>query len=159
MPPKRLGPLGRLSCGESLLISRRRQQPRVTQHDAGRRCAATRSTYGKWERDVEQAPDCTVGRLRAYERCLLYRRRAKLSQDEVARGLGRSRWWVNQMERGVVRCDEIVYDRRNERDSEVIDRKNHGKVHGFSLRCSEPGVGPGDEFSEVTLVFSSERKG
>ena len=109
MPPKRLGPLGRLSCGESLVINRRRSEQPETQDQASERLGTTCFTYGKWERDVEKAPTRgPVVRLRLYERCLLYRRRAAVSQAEVARELGRSRWWINQMERGVVSCAELL---------------------------------------------------
>ncbi len=108
MPPKRLGPLGRLSCGECLIIDRRRRNE--TQEAAGKRLGETPApTYGGWERDNGAGPLIQpVGRLKIYERCLLYRRRAGTSQAEIARDLGRSRWQINQMERGEIPCDELL---------------------------------------------------
>ncbi len=107
MPPKRLGPLGRLSCGERLIIDRRRRKE--TQEAASKRLGRTSFVYGRWERDFEGGPEILrIKRLKMYERCLLYRRRAGTSQGEVARDLGRSRWQVNQMERGEVPCDELL---------------------------------------------------
>ena len=107
MPPKRLGPLGRLSCGERLIIHRRRRKE--TQAVAAKRLGRSPFIYGRWERDDEGGPlTRSAGRLRMDERCLLYRRRAGTSQDEVARQLGRSRWWINQMERGIQPCDELL---------------------------------------------------
>ena len=107
MPPKRLGRLGRLSSGESLIIDRHRRKE--TQGEAAWRLGGiTAFTYGKWERDLEEAQACIVGRLKPHEKCLVYRRRADMSQSEVALGLGRSRYWITQMERGVVACDELL---------------------------------------------------
>ncbi len=107
MPPKRLGPLGRLSRGERLITDRRRRKE--TQTAAAARLDTNPFTYGQWERDADEGPSITsVQPLRMHERCLLYRRRAGKHQFEVARGLGRSRWWVNQMERGLVPCEELL---------------------------------------------------
>lgn len=107
MPAKRLGPLGRLSVGERLIIARRRRKE--TQEVAGRDVNRSAFTYGQWERGAVDGPlTRSVGRLKMYERCLLYRRRAGTSQDEVARQLGRSRYWLSQMERGKVPCDELL---------------------------------------------------
>ncbi len=117
MPAKRLGRLGRLSPGESLLIARRRRELRkggklcrVTQHDASETHGTTLGTYGLWERDAEPPIGLIkpVGRLTSYERCLIYRRRVSMSQMEVAREMRRSRAWINQMECGVVPCDELL---------------------------------------------------
>ncbi len=109
MPAKRLGRLGRLSCGESLLIARRRQEGRETQHDASWRCGTTLRTYGMWERGmISPLPPCKLGRIKPHEKCLIYRRRVMMSQGDVALKLGRSRWWINQMERGVVPCAELL---------------------------------------------------
>ncbi len=107
MPPNRLGPLGRLSCGECLLIDRRRRKE--TQNVAAQRLGISPFLYGCWERDDKECPRIrSVGRLSSYDRCLLYRRRANMSQDEVASQLGRCRWWINQMERGLKPCDELI---------------------------------------------------
>ncbi len=108
MPAKRLGPLGRLSCGERLITDRRRRKE--TQVGAAKRLETTSFIYGRWERDYGPGPlTRSVQPLRIYERCLLYRRRTGKSQIQVARQLGRSRWWVNQMERGKQSCQELVW--------------------------------------------------
>ena len=43
------------------------------------------------------------------EKCVIYRRRSKMTQDQVAKELGVSRGWVNSMERGRVPCDTLVW--------------------------------------------------
>jgi DNA-binding XRE family transcriptional regulator len=107
MPPKRLGPLGLLSCGERLITDRRRRKE--TQASAAKRLDTTPFIYGRWERDDDDGPSIrSVRPLQMYERCLLYRRRAGTSQEKVARQLGRSRWWINKMERGLVPCEELL---------------------------------------------------
>lgn len=47
-------------------------------------------------------------RLRPHESCLLLRRRARMTQAELAKRMGRCRHWVNLMERGLVEHDELV---------------------------------------------------
>ncbi len=107
MSAKRLGPLGRLSVGERLIIARRRRKE--TQEDAGKVVGRSAFTYGQWEREAVDRPlPRSVGRLRMYERCLLYRRRVGTSQGDVARQIGRARDWVIQMECGKVPCDELL---------------------------------------------------
>ena len=106
MSPKRLGPLGLLSCGERLVVDRRRRLE--TQVVAAVRHNTSSFIYGRWERDYQEGPLIRSFPLRMCERCLLYRRRLGWSQDSVAFQLGRSRWWVNQMERGLVPCEELL---------------------------------------------------
>lgn len=108
MPDKGLGELGRLTRGERLLIKRRREG--WSQGDAARRHNTTHSMYGKWERDVVKGgPFIQFYKLEPHERCLLYRRRAEQTQDQVATALECCRWWVNQMERGAVSCDDLLW--------------------------------------------------
>ena len=102
-----LGELERLSNCEQLLIDRRRRGE--TQPQAAKRLGTTPFMYGKWERAVVNGPSVKVGMLKPYERCLLYRRRAEKTQAEVAEHLERCRWWVNQMERGEVSCDTLLW--------------------------------------------------
>ena len=45
----------------------------------------------------------------AYQRCVIYRRRSKMTQDQVAKELGVSRGWVNSMERGRAPCETLVW--------------------------------------------------
>ena len=106
MSAKRLGPLGRLSCVERLIIERRRLKE--TQEIAAKRFRVSSYTYGRWERDDEEGPIRRSFSLTKAERCLLYRRRLGWTQTEVARLMGRSRWWVNLMERDLVSCEELI---------------------------------------------------
>ena len=106
MPAKRLGPLGRLSCGERLIIERRRLKE--TQEIAAKRFRVSSYTYGQWERDDEEGPLRKSFSLTEAERCLLYRRRLGWTQGEVAGLMSRSRWWINLMERDLVPCRELI---------------------------------------------------
>ncbi len=106
MLAKRLGPLGRLSCGERLIIERRRLKE--IQEDAAKRLNVSSYTYGRWERDDEKGPMRRSFSLTEAERCLLYRRRLGWTQGEIAGLIGRSRWWINLMERDLVPCKELI---------------------------------------------------
>lgn len=102
-----LGELERLTSGETLLIDRRRRGER--QGAAAQRLGVTHSMYGKHERDVVELPPIEdLLPLKSYERCLLYRRRCEQTQEQVASELGVCRFWLNQMERGEVACDELI---------------------------------------------------
>ncbi len=102
------GELGKLTQGERLLISRRRRGE--SQQAAADRHGATRFLYGQWERDALKGPSVReVDTLRSHERCLLYRRRCEMTQKAVAADLNFCRWWINQMERGVVNCDVLLW--------------------------------------------------
>ena len=46
-------------------------------------------------------------KLQPHEGCLLHRRRAGLTQSDVAAHLQRSRNWVRMMEQGTVACNEL----------------------------------------------------
>lgn len=110
--------VGRLSHGERLLVDRRRRG--LSQGEAAARYLLEPWQYGLAERDDSElspdvwawvqtiAPRIRSSELRPNERCLLLRRRARLTQEEVAEHMGRSRWWVNQMERGEAPCDELL---------------------------------------------------
>lgn len=47
-------------------------------------------------------------RLETHEACFIARRRAGVSQQQVAKDLGRCRYWVNRMELGLVPCHELA---------------------------------------------------
>ena len=113
------GNLGCLSIGEALITRRRRRG--WTQTESAKYFGVTAVTYGKWERDISYhgATQHAVGwawtdlirsggGLHPHERCLLYRRRAELSQDDVAKIINRSRHWVNLMETGVKNCTTLM---------------------------------------------------
>lgn len=70
----------------------------------------TRVCYGRAERDqspekprVSQITDLTDA-----ERCLIYRRRLDITQQEVADILKVSRFWVNSMERNRENCARLI---------------------------------------------------
>ena len=46
--------------------------------------------------------------LKSYERCVIYRRRTKQTQRQIAKALGVSRAWVNRMENGTENCDRLI---------------------------------------------------
>lgn len=56
------------------------------------------------------------------EYCFLLRKRAGLTQQSVAYSLGKSRWWVNQMERGLADCTELLkyWEDRNGRNTNIV---------------------------------------
>lgn len=91
---------------ETLLIQRVREGE--NQHEAAARHGVGRARYSRWERGLEPCPRARLGKLRAHERALLYRRRSGFTQARVAQELGRCRWWVNQMENGERPCDELI---------------------------------------------------
>lgn len=111
MSSKGLGELGRLTAGEKLLIDRRRNGR--TQADAARHYDVGRFRYGLWERDkqVGGVPNVIVrsARLDPWERCLIYRHRSGKTQEEIAKGLKMSRYWINKMERGEEPCDSLLW--------------------------------------------------
>jgi len=107
--------LGVLTIGERLLVDRRRRGH--TQADAARRWGISQSRYSRWERELdtptlEELPylwaPAKGHQLRGNERCLLYRRRAGLTQLHIATELGRCKMWVRQMERGEVSFTELL---------------------------------------------------
>ena len=104
----------RLTIGERLLL--RRKQLGETQAQAATRYKVSTKEYRLWERrDEGSAPTPQYPMIRhlsgldPHERCLIHRRRARLTQAQVAELMGLCRWWVNQMERGVAPCDELVH--------------------------------------------------
>lgn len=93
---------------ERLLINRRRLG--LTQAEAARMHGVPVSRYNKWEKGhlEDGCPDQQVGVLRPHEACLLARRRSGLTQERVSQDMDVCRWWVNNMERGLVPCDSLV---------------------------------------------------
>ena len=111
MPKASEEQLGELSPGERLLLDRRRRGE--SQVQAAARRGISHTAYGLMERDSEKGTRgvevLEIGELKAHERCLLYRRRAGYTQARVAKELQVCRWWLNQMERGAVSCDLLVW--------------------------------------------------
>lgn len=91
----------KLRRNETLLIGRLRRG--LSQDGAAARFGVPVKIYRSWERSRPprgRAWAVEPDRPTAQERCLVLRRRAGLTQAQVARHLGCSRWWVNQMENG-----------------------------------------------------------
>lgn len=101
------GELGKLTRGEALLLERRRLNE--TQRKAARRHKVPYSRYSAWERDQIQGPATRIRVAKPHERCLLYRRRAKETQETVALSVGMCRYQLNQMERGDIPCDDLLW--------------------------------------------------
>lgn len=101
----------KLTPGEKLLIEKRRQG--FTQKQMAASKGVSLSTYGRWERDTVE-PECkllalTPRLISGSERCVLYRRRAGKTQEEVAKELKTCRWRLNLMEQGLVPCDDLIW--------------------------------------------------
>lgn len=65
-------------------------------------CAELDQQHG-WKIDAPR-----LGRLREYEKCLIFRLRRGLSQQEVADAIGCSRYWFGKMERGEVTWETLA---------------------------------------------------
>lgn len=91
-----------LSPGERLFIWRHRKG--VDQFEAARLKKTTYRVYGKWERDEVTIAPCPKGavgsELTRLEKCLLLRRRAKITQRELAADMSVSTGWVKVLESG-----------------------------------------------------------
>lgn len=46
--------------------------------------------------------------IKSHERCVIYRRRTKQTQRQVAKTLGVSRAWINRMENGSEDCSRLI---------------------------------------------------
>jgi len=90
-----------LSPGERLVVWRHRKG--WSQEAAAQCCHVSTSTYRRYEHDHYQdrsTPYVTLQTLTETEQCLVLRRRAGLTQAQVAEQIGRSRWFVNMVENG-----------------------------------------------------------
>lgn len=96
-----------ITAGERMYVVRRRRG--WTQSKAARMCGTYRSQYQLWEADAEDgAPDTPVGCLSTEEMTLLLRRRAGLTQQQLADAIGCSRQWLVMMERGLAPIDTLT---------------------------------------------------
>lgn len=101
-----------LTTGERFLIDRMRREE--TQAEAAQRLdiGVTKKNCFLLENDNYafmtglMAP--AVKQLTGQEACVLLRRRAEMTQAEVAEAISRSRYWVNKMERGTESCEELI---------------------------------------------------
>jgi DNA-binding XRE family transcriptional regulator len=86
---------------ERLRIWRRRQKWK--QMRAAKHFQVSPQQYFRWESGQDLSlPGIKLGRLEPFEVCFLLRRRSGLRQEDLAKDLNVCRWWLNQMERGLV---------------------------------------------------------
>ena len=97
-----------LTDGERLLINRNRKG--LTQAQFAELVNMSTVVYGQCERDVQRwaMEPAALGQLKPHEQCLIARRRAGLTQAEVAKDMKCSRYWVNLMEAGKTNPDDLV---------------------------------------------------
>lgn len=93
--------------GERLFIARRRKGE--SQIDAAASRGVSVDIYADWEMDrrTHDQPHQQIGELKPHEVFTLRRRRAGMTQEELAERLDCTRLWVVQMERGTVNCDRL----------------------------------------------------
>ena len=95
-----------LHAHEKVLLDRRRQGK--TQIAAARKHHVTRGTYIGWETGTVRCPRVPVVRgLSLGERCFILRRRAGMTQRDIAARLERSLRWVRMMETGLAPATEL----------------------------------------------------
>lgn len=98
-----------LTIGESMFIARRRLGK--SQSQMGKKHGMSRYVYGKIERDQVKGNIATqiiqYDDLKLYEKCTITRRRAEMTQDQLAEELKVSRFWINQMETGQADCQSL----------------------------------------------------
>jgi transcriptional regulator with XRE-family HTH domain len=106
------GQIEKLTRGERLFIERRRLGE--SQKQAAARYEATLTRYSRWERDIEDEPLLglqpliSAALLTPYERAVIHRRRAGITQGELARRLGRSKMHIRKIELGVIGNTELI---------------------------------------------------
>lgn len=91
--------VSQLSPGERLSVWRRRKG--WSQEAAAQSYAVSTSTYRRYERDQYDAistPYVSLQTLSVTEQAVVRRRRSGMTQADVARAIGRSRWFVNMVE-------------------------------------------------------------
>ena len=99
------------SYGERCLI--RRHRLGLTQSKAAKQFKLPVHVYRQLENNNEvngsSLPPVVIGALQAHERCLLMRRRCGMTQAQVAKKLGCSRYWLGLQELGKVPCDDLTW--------------------------------------------------
>lgn len=97
-----------LTIGERLVILRRRLN--LTQEDMAVKHNLSRNKYGACERDlanlIKDIP--IIDSLADHEKCFLTRRRLGLKQQDVAKKMGITRYWFDQMELGKAPCVPLM---------------------------------------------------
>lgn len=98
-----------LTKGERIFIWRRRKK--LNQKQAGEELGLKRHEIFRIEKGLKVRcgiPVQPLGNLKPLEICVLKRRRAKMTQTELGKKIGCSRWWVNQMELGLEDSGKLV---------------------------------------------------
>ena len=100
--------IGRLTEAEKLFLWRRRLG--LTQMEAAIKLGVSTDQIWTWEDGNMKIPMPTINVVSPndVEICVLKRRRANMTQKEVAKQLKVSRLWVNKMESGDVSVDRLV---------------------------------------------------
>lgn len=105
-----------LTLGELFLLERRSKG--FTQRQMAMKLSLTEHFYKLLEYDIQDTEIRKISFLKAlqyidtsrellpYEKCLIYRRRAGISQEELAEKIKISRYWLNQMEIGKIPLSE-----------------------------------------------------
>ena len=95
------------TLGEKLQLYRRMREK--TQREMAKLMKVPANKYIQWELDQKPgAPDIPYAEMDDHEICYLLRRRAGMTQAEVAKQIGRSRLWVQLMELGKTSGEELT---------------------------------------------------
>ena len=95
-----------LTDGEQLFLRRRREG--WNQAQAAAHMQVTIDQYRLKEHDELKIDSPLWPEPTGAEKCVIYRRRAGMTQKDVAAAIGRSRLWVNRMERGLEDATPLV---------------------------------------------------
>ena len=97
-----------ITRSERLFVERRRLGE--SQEEAAWRLGISLSLYERIERGKISCPDdftTRLGSIARYEKCVIFRRRIRMTQKDVARSLGCSVRWVQLMECGEQPCQQL----------------------------------------------------
>lgn len=97
-----------LTAGERLLLWRLRSG--FSQRRAANYLKVTYQQYSAWEtgKDTTKVPKQALGKITAPEKCIIYRKRAGVTQRKIADDLGCCVFTVRKMEQGVRPVDDLV---------------------------------------------------
>jgi predicted XRE-type DNA-binding protein len=94
---------------ETLLIWRKRHELNQSQAAKEFRCSLFQFKLAEYGKPMEGFfYPREILKLAPHEKCLIYRKRAKLKQSEVAKKLGICRDWLRQQESGKIPCDKLL---------------------------------------------------
>lgn len=101
----------KLSQGEALLIWRRRKgwnQGKAAKYYKLSLFNYKLAEYGLLRGFCFDEVLNNIGLLHSHEECLIYRKRSKKTQKQVAHELGVCRYWLRLQEKGVQSCDKLL---------------------------------------------------